>query len=794
MMLKRRQVLRMYQWAVVTCAFLGLLVLAQASAVAAHQTPDLGLRAAISGDQMSVSWVQPAGIAWDAGIRPGDIVTMIDGKQVDRHTPLSALASAKSVQVQSDARGRIDMYAPRALDPHQASIDRRVAFLTLAACFIMVGAVIFVLSVELATGRVVLSLSFAAATAFIAAIATPSRVTWALMVEHVAVTIFCASVFLLFLVFPINRLLVLWGRVAAAICLGVTLTLLGLYAWMLTINPTVFSWLEPGAYAVLAADFVGAAVLAILALAQRSTKQQQVRPALALIVLGILAGLAPFFLLTIVPRMFGLSSWPHVPVEPETAILTSVLVPIGLGAAVLSRQFPGITRLIRRSLVALAVWTMLVTVYTIGLYVLYQALDATSHPLEPEVPLTALVVAFIGATFAPGQSWLRRTIERIVFHDVYNYAETLERLSNEIARLSTIDAIAWHVLYSLAKMLDLSWAAITISSPGATRMIYRWGDCPESLSLLIDGDMSPPQWGATHSHPTKSVEEQDTLLVPLVAEEASLGLLAVGPKRGDLEHLPEDKALIATLTPLVTTALHNALLTQSLEQQVATLAERECALAALTERLLQAHEEERHRIALDLHDDPLQRAILLTREMTEISGETLPSHVRRSAEEIAISLRAICTGLRPPVLDDLGLVASLEWLASDISARSDLTASLMVDGFGPVECTRLETNLEVALYRVAQEALTNCVKHARASHVWVTLQREAHLVRLRVIDDGQGWNSIAEDTDQGHHLGLLGMRERLRPWGGAVQIGANPTGGTLVSADVRLRGDDDCSS
>ncbi|MGZ3680625.1 MAG: GAF domain-containing sensor histidine kinase, partial [Ktedonobacterales bacterium] len=672
----------------------------------------------------------------------------------------------------------------------QASLARRGAFITLAACFIVVGAAIYVLSVELATGHVVLSLSLAGATALIAAIATPSRATWALTVEHVAVTIFCASVFLLFLVFPINRLFVVWGRVAAAICLGVTLTLLCLYAWVLAANSAAFGWLEKLAFAVLAADFVGAAGVAVYALVQRSAKKREVRPALALIVLGILAGLAPFYLLAIAPRMFGRSVWHHLPVQPEYAILSVVLLPIGLGAAVLSRQFPGITHLVRRGLVALVVWTMLVTAYTIGLYGLFQWLEA-SQTLEPTLPLTALIVAFIGATFTPSQSWLRRAIERMLFHDVYNYAETLERLSNEIARLSTIDAIAWHVLRSLAKMLDLSWAAIAMSSPGTPRLVYPWGDCPEGLTHPTEDDVLSPHVGGTHTHMTKTVEEHDALLVPLVAEEASLGLLAIGPKRGDMEHLPEDKALIATLAPLVTTALHNALLTQSLQQQVATLAERECALAALTERLLQAHEEERRRIALDLHDDPLQRAILLTREMSEIAGETLPSHARRSAEEIAISLRAICTGLRPPMLDDLGLVASLEWLASDISARSDLTASLMVDGFESVECTRLEANLEVALYRVAQEALTNCVKHARASHVWVTLQRESDMVRLRVIDDGQGWNSTAENTDRGPHLGLLGMRERLRPWGGTVQIGANPAGGTLVSADVRLRGDND---
>ncbi|MGZ3583268.1 MAG: hypothetical protein ACXWP6_11140, partial [Ktedonobacterales bacterium] len=74
MMLKHRQVLRVYRWMVVACAFVGLLVLAQASAAAVHQQPTVGLRAAASGDQMSVTWVQPAGFAWDKNVRPGDIV------------------------------------------------------------------------------------------------------------------------------------------------------------------------------------------------------------------------------------------------------------------------------------------------------------------------------------------------------------------------------------------------------------------------------------------------------------------------------------------------------------------------------------------------------------------------------------------------------------------------------------------------------------------------------------------------------------------------------------------------
>lgn len=790
MMLKPQEMPHVYRWAVVACAFLGLLILSQASVAAARQQPSFGLRATWRGAQLRITWVQPAGFAWDAGIRPGDIVTEVAGQRLRGHTPPEALLNAPTVQVRSSTGVHTLSISDFSASAQLATVERRITFFILAACFIVVGAAIYLLSIELATGHVVLGLSLTAAIALVAAVATPFRASWALGIEHVAVTVFCASVFLLFLVFPINRLSVTWGRIAAGICLGATIMLLGLYAWMLTAMPSAFSWLEPTAFAIMAADFIGAAGVAIYALVQRSAKQRGVRPALALIVLGILAGLAPFYLLTIVPRMFGHNSV----VLPENAIVSIVLLPIGLGAAVLSRQFPGITRLVRRSLVALAVWTLLVTAYTVGLYLLYQILDTRLRPFEPALPLTALVVAFIGATFTPGQSWLRRTIERMLFHDVYNYAETLERLSNEIARLGTIEAIAWHVLRSLTHMLDLSWAAITMSGSDGPEMVYRLGNCPETLAHpKVSEVYSSHISGAGTSMSEKDEEkgEWDALLVPLVTDEASLGTLAVGPKRGDLEHLPEDKALIATLAPLVTTALHNALLTQSLEQQIATLAERESALAALTERLLQAHEEERHRIALDLHDDPLQRAILLTREVSEMAEDTLPSHIQRSVEEISISLRAICTGLRPPMLDDLGLVASLEWLASDISARSDLSASLLVDGFGAAGSTRVDANLEVALYRVAQEALTNCVKHAHACYVRMTLQRDAHAIRLRIVDDGQGWNSIVESADSALHLGLLGMRERLRPWGGTVWIGANPDGGTLVSADVRLRGNNE---
>ena len=212
------------------------------------------------------------------------------------------------------------------------------------------------------------------------------------------------------------------------------------------------------------------------------------------------------------------------------------------------------------------------------------------------------------------------------------------------------------------------------------------------------------------------------------------------------------------------------------------------ALAALSTKLMQVQEEERRHLALDLHDDPLQRAILLARHLNEAPPGSHDQQLAGAVEEIIISLRAICTGLHPPVLDDFGLVAGLDWLLHDVQARSDLTISLSTETAARAPSQRLEPDLEVALYRVAQEALNNCLKHAGATQVSVTLCQEPSRIWLRVVDAGQGLDPAAQREQDSLHLGILGMRERLRPWGGSLSLEGNPSGGTIVSAEIPLGG------
>jgi len=336
----------------------------------------------------------------------------------------------------------------------------------------------------------------------------------------------------------------------------------------------------------------------------------------------------------------------------------------------------------------------------------------------------------------------------------------------------------------LGQTLDLSWAALSLAPAGVPPSRYYWGDCPGDL---VSGDPPPLDANANGDCHQRNTGEA-SCVVPLVANGAANGSLLVGPKRHDLELLPEDRLLISTLVPLLVTALEKASLVDRLEQHVADLEERKHALAALSGRLLRVQEEERRRLALELHDDPLQRAILLARQLERDPNDAQFRQWRQEVEEIVAALRATCMGLRPPTLDDLGLAGGLEWLTSSVSARSDLAVSLTEETDDGAPFPWLDPDLEGALYRVAQEALNNCLKHAEASQVAVRLRRRDREIQLWVTDDGRGIPSSFDGQRQSIHLGILGMQEQLRPWGGTVTVEPGPVGGTIVRAQVALGG------
>lgn len=207
----------------------------------------------------------------------------------------------------------------------------------------------------------------------------------------------------------------------------------------------------------------------------------------------------------------------------------------------------------------------------------------------------------------------------------------------------------------------------------------------------------------------------------------------------------------------------------------------------LLRQLAAVEEEERMRLSRELHDQlgQLLTALLLGLKALD-RGEAQRAEIEeleRLAHRIAREMQQLALDLRPPALDSLGLSLALENLAVEWSARTGVPAYFQAVGMDGERCS---PEVETAVYRVAQEALNNVLKHAGGSHVSIILERRAPSLRLIVEDDGAGFDveQTLASAEKSRRLGVRGMGERVARLGGALEIESSPGGGTTVFVRV----------
>jgi signal transduction histidine kinase len=305
-------------------------------------------------------------------------------------------------------------------------------------------------------------------------------------------------------------------------------------------------------------------------------------------------------------------------------------------------------------------------------------------------------------------------------------------------------------------------------------------------------------WGAAALHPTMS-----SLAEPAPPRELRLGrwrlallggasLLAPAVQVVQLARRQPTEGLVTAVGSILLFGLVLARL-QGLAREVAALA---AARKRLLDRTVQAREEERIRLAAELHDGPIQRltGVAYTADLSRrrlaradlAGGQQLLESLEDDIRGEVAALRQVMVQLRPPALDEWGLSAALTDYVRAFEQQTGITCSMEVSLPG-----RLARAHETVLYRVAQEALTNVAKHAEARHAWVALHIGKGQVRLQVGDDGTGFATThpADPIDDHlglNHFGLASMRQQLEMAGGSWQVHSRPGRGTTVTATLPL--------
>ena len=245
-------------------------------------------------------------------------------------------------------------------------------------------------------------------------------------------------------------------------------------------------------------------------------------------------------------------------------------------------------------------------------------------------------------------------------------------------------------------------------------------------------------------------------------------------------------ALLAGVLMSLTCGWYILRLERQARQRYQALALSRLELEGLSARLVEAQEEERRSISRELHDEVGQSLGALLVEVGQLS-KLVPSddsvtqaqitHIKSVAETAVKSIRDIALLLRPPMLDDLGLIPALEWQAREISRRSDMEVEVHSQNVSE----DLGDETKVTVYRLVQEALNNAATHAAAKNAKVTVVQGSDRITIEITDDGHGF-----DPKRQRGMGILGMEERVRRLGGTLTIESAPGKGVTVKAELPL--------
>jgi signal transduction histidine kinase len=544
---------------------------------------------------------------------------------------------------------------------------------------------------------------------------------------------------LLFYLFPDGRFVPRWTRYAALLLL-----LIG----PLFVHVTMVEWLPVttaragvifGLYLILLAAGMYAQVYRYRRVAGPIQRQQTKWAVLGFLLAFLIISVAqvPYTIISQIPPGAPQPWW--TPLSALSWWLALCIIPLSLAIAVLRYRLWEIDLLLNRTLVYGSL-----TAIIIGLYAFVVAgMSALLHTTG-NLFISLLAAGLFAILFQPLRERLQRGVNRLIYGERDEPYAVMSHLGRRLEDTLSPDAILPTIVETVAQALRLPYASIELL-----------GHEERPLSA---------EYGAEHL-----AQRADLTRLPLIYQQETIGELRLAPRAPDEAFTRADWRLLNDFVRQAGIAAHGVQLTSDLQHS--------------RERLVAAREEERRRIRRDLHDGlgPALASLAMQADSARDWTRSDPDRVEATLIDVTAKaqaalqdIRRLVYDLRPPALDELGLIGALRQTAGN------MPEGLRIEVTAPDSLPPLSAAVEVAAYRIAQEALNNVARHAHARNCTVHLSVQDEL-RLEISDDGVG---LAAEGRAG--VGLISMRERAAELGGRCVSEARSEGGTRVLACLPL--------
>jgi len=469
-------------------------------------------------------------------------------------------------------------------------------------------------------------------------------------------------------------------------------------------------------------------------------KRLQARWVSFAIVISLLWAVLTYYVPNALERA-GLVQWPTdlTLLLYNVAWLMALSIPIAFAIAILRHRLFDIDLIINRALVYGTL-----TLFVVGVYVLIVGVIGVALEANGNLWLSLSATGLIAVLFQPLRERVQQRVNRWMYGERDDPYAVLSRLGQQLAGTLAPETLLTSIVETVAHALKLPYVAITMNEADRAEFVI----------------------AAAHGQPLV----HDQRVLPLMYQTDQIGQFIVTPRTAHEVFTSSEQHLLTDLARQIGLAVHAVQLTADLQRS--------------RERLITAREEERRRLRRDLHDGvgPTLAALGLKagslRHVIPNDPDTAvvqATELRDQIRGVIADIRRAVYALRPPALDELGLIQALREQAAQSTAQG-----LHVSVEAPEPMPALSAAVEVAVYRITLEALTNVLRHAEARHCQVKLSVGVDL-ELTISDDGHG---LAESQHSG--VGLVSMRERATELGGAFKVESSPAGGTVIRVNLPL--------